>query len=102
MEIQRVGLYARVSTKDQTSQNQVLDLRRYCDQRGWQIVAEQIDDGFKSTKEDRPALNAIMQMARQGKFDALLVWRYDRFARSLSHLVNTLEELKAYSVAFLS
>jgi DNA invertase Pin-like site-specific DNA recombinase len=101
MEIKRVGIYCRVSTKEQTAENQLLDLRRYCDVRNWQIAAEQVDDGLSST-EDRPALRTVMQMARERNFDALLVWRYDRFARSLSHLVNTLDELKSYEVAFLS
>lgn len=104
-EIKRVGIYCRVSTKDQYSDNQLHDLRRYCGERGWSIVTEQIDDAFsgaREKKDKRQGLKAIMQQAREHRFDALLIWRYDRFARSLSHLVNTLEELQSFDIAFLS
>ncbi len=102
MEMKRVGIYARVSTKDQTVENQLLDLRKYCEGRGWQIVAECTDHGISGTKRDRPQLKAIMDLAKRRQIDVLLVWRYDRFARSISHLVNTLEELKTLSIGFVS
>lgn len=102
MELKRVGIYARVSTKDQTTENQMLDLRKYCEARGWQIAAECIDQGISGAKDDRPQLKAVMDLARKRKIDTLLVWRFDRFARSLTHLVNSLEELRRLGVDFVS
>src|ERR1035438_4730717 len=96
----RVGIYARVSTKEQTTENQLLDLRKYCEARGWQIVAECIDHGISGAKDDRPQLKAVMDLARKRKIDTLLVWRFDRFARSLAHLVNSMEELRRLGVDF--
>jgi len=78
-----VAIYARVSTKDQTTENQLLDLRKYCEARGLRIAAECVDHGMSGAKDDRPQLKAIMDLARKRKIDALLVWRFDRFARSL-------------------
>jgi len=98
----RVGIYARVSTKDQTTENQLLDLRKYCEARGWQIAAECIDHGISGAIDDRPQLKAVMDLARKRKIDTLLVWRFDRFARSLAHLVNSLEELRRLGVDFVS
>lgn len=98
----RVGIYARVSTRDQTTENQLLDLRKHCEARGWQIVAECTDNGISGAKDDRPQLKAIMNLARKRKLDILLVWRFDRFARSLTHLVNSLEELRRLGVDFVS
>ena len=102
MNQKRIGIYARVSTKDQTSENQLLDLRKYCEARGWQIVAECVDDGISGAKDNRPQLKAIMDLCRKRKIDALLVWRFDRYARSLSHLVNSLEELRSLGIDFMS
>lgn len=102
MEMKRVGIYCRVSTKEQTAENQTLDLRKYCEARGWQIVAEHTDNGISGATNDRPELKAIMSLARKRKIDILLVWRFDRFARSLSHLVNTLEELRGLGIGFVS
>lgn len=98
----RVCLYCRVSTKDQTVQNQLIDLRDYCRARGWTIVAEHVDEGISGTKQDRPALKEALSLARRRRIDVLLVWRFDRFARSTSHLVNTLDELKSLGVDFVS
>lgn len=102
MDIKRVGIYARVSTKDQTTENQLLDLRRYCQARGWEITAECVDHGLSGAKDERPQLKAVMELARKRKIDILLVWRFDRFARSLANLVNSLEELKNLGVDFAS
>jgi DNA invertase Pin-like site-specific DNA recombinase len=102
MEMKRVGIYCRVSTKEQNTDNQLLDLRRYCEARSWQIVTEEMDAGISGTISDRPALNRIMGMVRQRKIDVLLVWRFDRLARSLSHLVGTMEELRTLGVNFCS
>lgn len=102
MNTKTVGIYARVSTKDQTTENQLLDLRKYCEARGWQIKAECVDRGISGAKDDRPQLKAIMELARKRKIDILLVWRFDRFARSLANLVNSLDELRGLGVDFAS
>jgi len=102
MEMKRVGIYARVSTKDQTAENQLLDLRKYCQARGWAIVGEFVDNGISGTKENRPQLKEILTLAKRRKIDVLLVWRFDRFARSLPHLINTLEDLRARGIEFIS
>jgi len=102
MESKRVGIYCRVSTKDQNPENQLLDLRKYCNARGWKIAGEFTDLGYSGSKENRPQLDAVMNLARKRKIDLLLVWRFDRFARSLPHLIRVLEELKSRGVEFVS
>ena len=88
----RVALYARVSTTDQSTDSQLLDLRRYVADRGWQIHSEYWDNGISGTKESRPALDELMADARKRRFDAVLVWRFDRFARSTKHLILALKQ----------
>jgi DNA invertase Pin-like site-specific DNA recombinase len=81
----RVALYARVSTLNHTqdSELQIHDLREYVSRRGWEIAAEYVDRGFSGSKDSRPALNRLMADAGSRKFDAVLVWKLDRFGRSL-------------------
>jgi len=98
----RVAIYARVSTNDQTAENQILDLEGFCKQRGWTIKETFIDEGISGAKDDRPRLNDMMDLIRRHKFDALLVWALDRFARSMKHLVLTLDELRELKVDFIS
>ena len=98
----RVAIYARVSTTDQSTDPQLLDLRRYIDDRSWQSYQEYCDNGISGTKDSRPALNELMDDARKRKFDVVLVWRFDRFARSTWHLINALEEFKSLGVDFVS
>lgn len=101
--ITRVGLYARVSTLyNQDAEMQLSELREYAERRGWQIVDEYTDKGMSGSKESRPALNRLMDDACRRRFDAILVWKIDRFGRSLKHLVNSLAELAALGVAFVS
>jgi len=101
--IARVALYARVSTlNNQDPEMQLVELREYAARRGWQIVDEFIDQGVSGCKESRPALNRLMADACRRRFDAILVWKIDRFGRSLKHLVNALAELAALGVAFIS
>jgi DNA invertase Pin-like site-specific DNA recombinase len=95
-------LYARVSTSDQHPENQLLDLRRYARERGWTVESEYVDKGVSGSRERRPALDRLMEAARKRKVDVVLVWRFDRFARSVRHLVLALEELNALGVAFVS
>lgn len=98
----RAGVYVRVSTLDQSPEMQLLDLRRYTAQRGWTIVEEFIDHGVSGAKDSRPALNRLMLSARQRRLDVVLVWRFDRFARSTSHLIRALDEFRTLGVAFSS
>jgi DNA invertase Pin-like site-specific DNA recombinase len=98
----RAAIYGRVSTTDQSTQMQVSALREYADHRGWNLAGEYVDEGVSGTKDRRPALDRLMADATQRQFDAVLVWKLDRFARSLRHLVNALAELEALGVAFVS
>jgi DNA invertase Pin-like site-specific DNA recombinase len=101
--ILRVALYARVSTlNNQDPEMQLTELREYAGHRGWQISEEYTDQGVSGCKESRPALNRLMSDACRRRFDAILVWKIDRFGRSLKHLVNALAELAALGVAFVS
>src|ERR1700751_5501543 len=101
--IARVALYARVSTLNgQGPEMQLRELREYASRRGWSVNKEYIDQGVSGSKESRPALNDLMADAQRRKFDAVLVWKIDRFGRSLKHLVNSLAELGALGVAFVS
>lgn len=98
----KVALYARVSTSDQTAENQLLDLRRYCAVHGWTITREFVDIGISGAKKDRPALNELMGLVRRQEIQHVLVWRFDRFARSMSHLVSALEEFNERNIGFAS
>ncbi len=98
----RVAIYARVSTLDQSTGSQLLDLRKYVSARGWQIYREFVDEGISGTKDSRPALDQLMDDAKKRRFDIVLVWRFDRFARSTRHLINALEDFKNLSIDFVS
>src|SRR5690242_6182990 len=98
----RAAIYARVSTLDQEPENQLAELRRYVNARGWILVREYTDHGVSGAKESRPALDTLLRDARRRRFDALVVWRLDRLGRSLRHLVLLLEETQALGVAFVS
>ena len=103
LTIARVGLYARVSTLNgQDPEMQLSELREYAARRGWTVTSEYVDQGVSGSKESRPELNQLMGDAHRRKFDAVLVWKIDRFGRSLKHLVNALADLCAYGVAFVS
>jgi DNA invertase Pin-like site-specific DNA recombinase len=102
--MKRCGIYARVSTttKGQDPQVQLLDLKNFVKQRGWCVVGEFIDVGISGTKDSRPELNRLMELARKRKLDVVLCWRFDRFARSTSHLLRSLEEFKHLGIDFCS
>jgi DNA invertase Pin-like site-specific DNA recombinase len=102
MQKQRVALYARVSTLlAQDPEMQLLELREYASHRGWTVMGEYVDR-TAGAKESRPALNRLMADAHQRKFDVIVVWKIDRFGRSLRHLVNALAELEGRGIAFVS
>jgi DNA invertase Pin-like site-specific DNA recombinase len=96
----RAAVYARVSTHDQTTENQLLELRRYCEARGW--TSTEYVDTISGAKDSRPALDRLMLDARRRRFDVLVVWRLDRLGRNLKHLILTLDELAALGIAFTS
>src|ERR1022692_4962296 len=98
----RVAIYARVSTKDQSCALQVRDLKAYCAARKFTIFREYIDEGESGAKNSRPELNNLMADARKRKFDTILVWRFDRFARSTKHLLLALEEFRSLGIQFIS
>ena len=98
----RIAKYARVSTKDQSCEMQLRDLRAYCAARGFTDVVEYVDTGVSGSKDSRPELNRLMEAARKRKIDAVLVWRFDRFARSTKHLLMALEEFRSLGVQFIS
>jgi DNA invertase Pin-like site-specific DNA recombinase len=97
----KAALYARVSTTEQTPENQLLELRRYLDARGW-MAAEYVDQGVSGAKDKRPALDALFRDARRRRFDVLVCWRLDRLGRNLRHLVTLIDELQALGIAFVS
>jgi DNA invertase Pin-like site-specific DNA recombinase len=98
----RVAIYSRVSTFDQSVEMQLMDLRRYCEQRGFDIYKEYCDEGISGTKDRRPALDELMADARKRRFGAVLCWRFDRFARSTKHLITALEEFCHLGIDFIS
>jgi DNA invertase Pin-like site-specific DNA recombinase len=98
----RLVVYARVSTADQTVQNQLNELRQYAVLRGWVIAQEFIDEGISGIKESRPGFDALLNNARRRQFDTLLVWSLDRVGRSLRHLVIVLDELQHAGVTLIS
>ena len=97
----RAAIYARVSTVDQEPENQLQELRRYVQARGWTAV-EYVDRGVSGAKDRRPALDALVTGARRRRFDVLVCWRLDRLGRNLKHLITLLDELQALGVAFVS
>ena len=100
----RVAIYARVSTTNhgQDVNMQLRELRQFADARGWKDVVEYVDEGVSGSKDSRPELNLLMADAKRRKFDAVLVWKLDRFGRSLRHLVNALAEFESLGIAFVS
>ncbi len=100
----RAAIYARVSTtgQGQSPEMQVRELREYCERRGWEIAGEYVDTGISGAKDSRPELNKLIADAHRRRFDAVVVWKFDRFARSVSHLLRALETFNALGVAFVS
>lgn len=97
----KAAIYARVSTLDQEPENQLQDLRRYVEARGWP-AAEYVDRGVSGAKDRRLALDRLLTDARRRRLDVLVCWRLDRLGRNLKHLITLLDELQALGVAFVS
>jgi DNA invertase Pin-like site-specific DNA recombinase len=99
----QAAIYARVSTSNgQDPSVQTRELREYCQRRGWEITGEYVDAGISGAKESRPQLDALLAACRKRRVDAVVVYRYDRFARSLRQLVNALEEFRSLGIEFIS
>ena len=100
--MKRVAIYARVTTTDQTCDSQLRDLREYCRARGWDQVTEFVDEGVSGTTDRRPALDELMAVVRKRRVDVVVVAAFDRFGRSVRHLVDTLELFRHLDVEFIS
>jgi DNA invertase Pin-like site-specific DNA recombinase len=100
----RMAIYARVSTTNhgQDVSLQTHELEQFAQARGWQMVDTYIDAGVSGAKDSRPELNRLMADAHKRRFDVVAVWRFDRFARSVSHLLRALENFNALGIAFVS
>src|SRR3984893_18453393 len=100
----RTALYGRVSTNDkgQDVGMQVREFHEFCARRQWEVVDEYVDHGISGSKDSRPELNRLMADAKRRRFDAVIVYRFDRFARSTRHLVNALAEFSALGIQFIS
>jgi DNA invertase Pin-like site-specific DNA recombinase len=100
----RVAIYARVSTTNhgQDVGLQTRELRQFAEARGWTVAGEYIDAGVSGAKDSGPELNRLMADAHKRRFDVVCVWRFDRFARSVSHLLRALETFKALGIDFVS
>jgi DNA invertase Pin-like site-specific DNA recombinase len=100
----QIALYARVSTTDcnQDPEVQLRELRAAAALRGLTVVAEYVDRGISGTKASRPELDRLMEDARSGKFAAVYVWKFDRFARSVQHLLRALDTFTRLDVSFVS
>jgi DNA invertase Pin-like site-specific DNA recombinase len=98
------AIYARVSTLNggQDPTMQTRELKEYCQRRGWEVFDCYVDNGFSGKKDSRPQLNRMMQDTHQRRFDVVVVWRFDRFARSVSHLLRALETFNSLGVQFVS
>lgn len=100
----RTALYARVSTLNngQDVGMQVREFQEFCASRKWTATDQYIDSGISGSKDSRPELNRLMADAKRRRFDAVVVYRFDRFARSTRHLVNALAEFNALGIQFIS
>jgi DNA invertase Pin-like site-specific DNA recombinase len=100
----KVVAYARVSTSNhhQDPEVQLRDIREFCSRKGWELSEVYVDKGIRGTKVSRPELNRLMADAERKQFDAVIVWKFDRFARSTSHLLKSLETFRDLGIEFVS
>jgi DNA invertase Pin-like site-specific DNA recombinase len=100
----KVAIYSRVSTTNhgQDVKVQTRDLEQFAQARGWQLFDSYLDTGISGSKDSRPELNRLMADAHKRRFDVVVVWRFDRFARSVSHLPRALETFNSLGIAFVS
>src|SRR5207247_2411108 len=95
-------IYGRVSTSDQNCEMQLRELREYAHRRGWEIAGEYVDTGWSGAKASRPELNHLMLEASKREFDAVLVYKLDRFGRSVRNCLDGIEALRAHGVRLLA
>src|SRR6202521_847332 len=99
----KTAVYARVSTNNgQDPEMQLRELRDYCQRRNWEVARQYVDVGISGAKEKRPELDRLIADAHRRNFDAVVVWRFDRFARSVSHLLRALETFRSLGIEFVS
>ena len=100
----KAAIYARVSTSNNgpSPEMQLRELHEYCKRRDWPLSGEYVDVGISGSREKRPELDKLMADAHRRRFDAVVVWKFDRFARSVSHLLRALETFKALGIEFVS
>ncbi len=101
-ETMRTALYARVSTTDQNCESQLTELRRYAVARDWPIAEEYVDTGFSGAKASRPALDRLMKDALARRIDTIIVYKLDRWGRSVAHMSQTITQLRAANVRFIA
>jgi DNA invertase Pin-like site-specific DNA recombinase len=102
MKAKRAALYVRVSSGEQNTEAQERALREYVQRRGWKLQQIYRDQGVSGASSSRPALNELMKACRRGSIDVLVVWKFDRFARSLKQLMSGLEMCRALGIDFVS
>ena len=100
----RAAIYARVSTANngQSPEMQLREIGEYCERRGCTVAGEYVDVGISGTKQKRPELDRLLADAHRRRFDTVVVWKFDRFARSVSHLLRALETFQALGIEFVS
>jgi DNA invertase Pin-like site-specific DNA recombinase len=100
----RVALYARVSTLNlgQSPDMQLRELREHVERRGWKLEREYVDAGISGAKDKRPELDKLMADAHRRRFDVVAVWKFDRFARSVAHLLRALDTFHVLGIEFVS
>ena len=98
----KVAIYVRVSTQEQTTLNQELELKEYCDRHGYEVYKIYKDEGVSGTKTTRPGLDLMLQDMRKKLFETILVWKYDRLGRSTIHLLQVLEEMRRKNITLMA
>jgi len=97
----KAAIYCRVSTADQTNENQLIELRKFCQNNNYEVAAE-YSDTISGTKSSRPELDKMLQAMRNKEFEAVIVWKFDRLGRSTSHLLQVVEEMKNKGVRLIA
>jgi putative DNA-invertase from lambdoid prophage Rac len=97
----RAAIYARVSTTDQNCEMQLKELREYCQRCKWEIAGEYVDLGWSGAKASRPQFDRVMRDASLHKFDCVIVWKLDRWGRSVSHCLDSLEQLRHAGIRWI-
>lgn len=100
--MKKVAIYCRVSTEDQSIEHQKQTLLEYAEARNFEVIADYADIGVSGAKETRPDLDRLMEDARKRKFEMVLVWKFDRFARSSKLLALALDEFRSLGIEFVS